>query len=213
MLPPIASLLTSTVDHPGSVSLVIFLPYCNLNCFACHNRELVEGRVEFLPTERLLWELENNFLFDLIVITGGEPVLHGKSLLELIDLIRRERGDVPIRVDSNGSLPDLLELVAGSVDGFAIDVKAPPSRREEYELVVGRSFNAEDLIRSVEIAAELPYTIFRTVRYPWLTEVEIEEIRRFLAVHGKGRPHFVNPYFDPRDSGPTSRFLKESARA
>ncbi len=192
----VASILTSSLDHPGSLSLSIYLPHCNLDCISCHNRELARGEVPNLPIEDLIWELENNFLVDLVVISGGEPTVHGKKLLDLIELIRSIR-DIPIRVDTNGFLPEVMELIADRVDGFALDIKAPPLNREKYELIVRRRYEPERLIRSVRVAADLPYTIFRTVRYPWLTDSDIEEIRDFLAVYGGGRPHFINPYLDP----------------
>lgn len=194
MLPKIASVFTSVSEHPGRISLAIFLPFCNFNCVACHNKEIVEGRFEEVPIEKFLLELENNRIADIIVVSGGEPALHGLRLLELVRLIRRVRGDLQIRVDSNGSLPRVLKAVSDYVDGFAIDVKAPPFNKEKYERVIRRKFDPEKLIESIEIAADLPLTIFRTVKYPWLSESEIEEIRAFLSDFGK--PHLLNPYFE-----------------
>lgn len=205
-LPKIASLLTSMIDHPGRISLNIYLPYCNFDCIGCHNRDIARGRFVEVPLEKLLWELDNNFIVDMVIITGGEPTLHGKKLLNLIELIRERRGDIPIRIDSNGSLPDILELVASHVDGFAIDIKAPPFDRDKYERTIRAKFCPQNLVRSVEIAAKLPYTIFRTVKYPWLTEEDLEEIKRFVSIYGGGKPHLVNPYFEPlvEDSLPTN---------
>jgi pyruvate formate lyase activating enzyme len=195
-LPKIASLLTSTIDHPNRISLNIYLPYCNFNCIGCHNRDIAEGRFSEVPPEKLLWELDNNFIIDIVIITGGEPTLHGVKLLNLIELIRKRRSDLPIRVDSNGSLPDVLELIADHVDGFAIDIKAPPFSKDKYERTIRAGFCPDDFIRSVKIAARLPYTIFRTVKYPWLTEEDLKEIREFVSVYGEGKPHLVNPYFE-----------------
>lgn len=196
MLPKIAAVFTSAIDHPGKVSLNIFLPYCNFNCIACHNRELVEGRFEEIPLDKLIWELENNFIADMVVISGGEPTIYGRGLLELIKLIRRKRSDILVRVDSNGSLPEIMELLVGFVDGFAIDIKAPPLEKEKYEMTIRRDFNLDSLIRSVKIAAQLSHTIFRTVKYPWLSEGDIEKIKDFLSIHGGEKPYIVNPYFE-----------------
>lgn len=196
MLPRIASLLTSTIDHPGRVSLNIYLPYCNFDCIGCHNYELAKGIFEEVPLDRLFWELENNYIVDMVIITGGEPTLHGDMLIELVDLIRRKRGDLPIRVDSNGSIPSMIEALSRKVDGFAIDIKAPPFDRRKYERIIRARYCPEKLVRSVEIASELPYTIFRTVKYPVLTNEDLEEIRRFVSAYGKGRPYYVNPYFE-----------------
>jgi pyruvate formate lyase activating enzyme len=197
MLPKIASVTTSVIDHPGRVSLVIFLPYCNYNCIACHNRELVEGKFEEVPLEELLWGLERNSLIDMLIISGGEPTIYGDSLLELIKILRIKRGDLPIRVDTNGSLPKVMKIIADYIDGFALDVKAPPLRREMYERIIRREFDLESFMEAVEIASGLPYTIFRTVRYPWLREEDIGEIREFLSRYGGGKPHIINPYFEP----------------
>lgn len=77
--------------------------------------------------------------------------------------------------------------------GFAIDIKAPPFDVKKYEYVIRRSFNPEMFLESVKVASLLPYTIFRTVKYPWLTENDIEEIRDFVKKYGNGRPHYLNP--------------------
>lgn len=199
MLPKIASVFTSISEHPNRITLNIFLPYCNFNCIACHNRDLVEGEFEEVPMERFIWELENNMIAEMIVVSGGEPAIHGPGLLELVKLLRSLRGDLPIRIDSNGSLPEVLELISEQVDGFAVDVKAPPLNVEKYERIIRRKFQPEKLLRSIEIAADLPLTVFRTVKYPWLSESDIEEIRAFLSHYGK--PHIILPYFEPLGLG------------
>ncbi|MGC8995614.1 MAG: radical SAM protein [Thermoplasmata archaeon] len=195
-LPRIAGILVSGIDHPSHVSLNIYLPYCNFNCRNCHNHKIARGEFDEIPIENLLWELENNFIADMVIITGGEPTIHGEKLLNLIKLIRTKRPDLIIRVDSNGSFPDIIKKVSEFVDGFAIDIKAPPLNEKKYEYTTRKKFNPSLLVESVKIAADLPYTIFRTVKYPWLTEEDIEEIRSFLEKYGKGRPYYINPFFD-----------------
>ena len=32
---------TSFVDYPGVISSVVFTPYCNMNCWYCHNRHIL----------------------------------------------------------------------------------------------------------------------------------------------------------------------------
>jgi pyruvate formate lyase activating enzyme len=34
---------SSTIDFPGLISCVLFTRGCNLDCFYCHNRELLSG--------------------------------------------------------------------------------------------------------------------------------------------------------------------------
>jgi len=195
-LPKLAGILTSGIDHPGHISLNIYLPYCNFNCRQCHNYKIARGVFEEVPYEQLLWELENNFVVDMVIITGGEPTLHGEKLLNLVKLIREKRKDLLIRIDSNGSKPEVIKLVSNYVDGFAIDIKAPPFEKEKYEFTIRTKFNIDAFLASVKIAAELPYTIFRTVKYPWLTEEDLEKIRDFVKAYGGGKPYYVNPFVE-----------------
>jgi len=195
-IPKIAGLLTSTIDHPGYISLNIYLPFCNYNCRSCHNHKIAKGIFEEVPLKTLIWELENNRIIDMVIITGGEPTLHGKKLLNLIDTIRKKRDDLLIRVDSNGSLPNIIEKIAPYVDGFAIDIKAPPFNTEKYEFTIRRKFDRDKLIQSVLIASDLPLTIFRTVKYPWLSEQDIEEIKNFVKNYGKNKPYYINPFYE-----------------
>ncbi|MEM3368703.1 MAG: radical SAM protein [Thermoproteota archaeon] len=178
--PKIAGLLTSGIDHPNHVSLNIYLPYCNFNCRQCHNYKIARGEFEEVSYEQLLWELENNFIVDMVIITGGEPTIHGEKLLNLTKLIKEKRKDLILRVDSNGSKPEVVKLVSSYVDGFAIDIKAPPFKKEKYEFTIRTNFNVDALLESIKVAAELPYTIFRTVKYPWLTESDLKEIKDFV---------------------------------
>ncbi|MGC8688936.1 MAG: radical SAM protein [Thermoplasmata archaeon] len=195
-IPKIAGILTSGIDHPSHISLNIYLPYCNFNCRNCHNYKIAKGIFEEIPYEKLLWELENNLIVDMVIITGGEPTLHGEKLINLIKLIKNKRPELIIRVDSNGSLPDIIEKVSHYVDGFAIDIKAPPLDEKKYEYTIRKKFYSASLIESVKIASNLPYTIFRTVKYPWLTENDVEEIKLFLNKYGKGKPYYINPFFN-----------------
>ena len=195
-LPKIAGILISGIDHPDHVSLNIYLPYCNFNCRDCHNYKIARGEFVEVPYKKLLWELENNFVIDMVIITGGEPTLHKENLLNLIKLIKGKRKDLIIRVDSNGSMPEVIKLISNYVDGFAIDIKAPPFNKEKYEFTIRTHFDVNSLIESIKIACELPYTIFRTVKYPWLTEDNVREIREFVKNYGKGKPYYVNPFFE-----------------
>ncbi len=132
------------------------------------------------------------------VITGGEPTLHRQRLVNMVKLIRQKRPDLLIRIDSNGSMPEVLTSLSDVVNGFAIDIKGPPFEREKYEYTIRVRFSVEKLIESVKIASKLPETIYRTVKYPWLSDKDIEKIKEFVKIYGEGRPYFVNPFVAPQ---------------
>ena len=74
---PVAGLVrTSTVDFPGFLAAVVFVPGCNFSCFYCHNRRLLEPGGEQIAPEELMGFLNRRRgLLEGIVITGGEPLL------------------------------------------------------------------------------------------------------------------------------------------
>ena len=65
---------TSTIDFPGVLSCVVFVRRCDMNCFYCHNREIIAGSAgEFLPETEILAFLEKRQgLLDGVVVSGGE---------------------------------------------------------------------------------------------------------------------------------------------
>ena len=81
----VAFIKTSLIDFPGRLASVLFLPGCNFRCPYCHNAGLVDERqarvadelvemgefLEFLDRRRAL--------VSGVVISGGEPLLHGET--------------------------------------------------------------------------------------------------------------------------------------
>lgn len=201
-LPKIVSMFTSFIEHSGMTSLVIFLPGCNWRCIYCHNYEIVLDLIdEEVEIDELRWELERNRLIDLVIISGGEPTIHGRKLINLVKLIKRLRPDLKIRIDTNGSNPEILREVEGLIDGFAVDVKAPPDDVEKYSMIIGTRFDRERFMESIKISKRLPLTIYRTVRYPCLTDEDLERIRCFVEEDCGGKPHYIlelNPVRMPR---------------
>ena len=194
-LPRIVSILTSFIDHPGKISLVIYLPGCNWRCIYCHNYEVVLDIVgKEVGKEEFRWELENSKLIDLVVISGGEPTIHGEKLLNLVKLIKDLRPDLKIRIDTNGSNPEVLSRVGSSIDGVALDIKAPPDDVEKYSMIIGAKFDREKFMKSIEIAKDLPLTIYRTVKYPCLTDEDLAKIKRFVEESCGGKPHYITEF-------------------
>ncbi len=144
---------TSFVDYPGKVASVIFTGGCNFRCPYCYNIDLVlPERLKELPDieeERALKELERrkNFI-DGVVITGGEPLLHRDKLIRLVEKIK-DLG-LPVKIDTNGSLPTVLEKLLSIADYIALDVKATPN---EYPLLGG---NWKEVERSIELLKSSP---------------------------------------------------------
>ncbi len=202
---------TTFKDHPGIFSAVLYtkIHQCNLNCYQCHNRHYFKGEEEFFTEGELREKLKMLKLLgvELVIVSGGEPTLEDR-LEEGLRVIKEE--NFPVRVDTNGTRPERVEKLIENrlIDGLAVDVKIPllddytPDQLKRFMRIL---FSREDLEPSavynyskklritIEIIKRypLPYTIFRTVKYPLLTESEIELIRKEL----KSSPHQVNPFY------------------
>ena len=117
----------------------------------------------------------------------------------------------PVRIDTNGTLPERMEELIKKelADGFALDIKIPLKNEyseEELKRFKKILFSREDVsdekfwnyVNSVRESLELlkkhslPYNIHRTVRYPLLTESDLELIKNQV----KFLPHQVNPFYD-----------------
>ncbi|RKQ60333.1 pyruvate formate lyase activating enzyme [Thermovibrio guaymasensis] len=202
---------TTFKDHPGVFSAALYtkIHQCNLNCYQCHNRHYFKGEEEFFTEKELREKLKMLKLLgvELVIVSGGEPTLEDR-LEEGLRVIKEE--NFPVRVDTNGTCPERVEKLIKNrlIDGLAVDVKIPllddytPDQLKRFMRIL---FSREDLEPSavynyskklritIEIIKRytLPYTIFRTVKYPLLTESEIELIRKEL----KSFPHQVNPFY------------------
>jgi len=170
----------SFIDYPGKMAAVIFTPGCNLNCYYCHNRSLIQGDSvkSFYHHDVVLDFLKKRSGFlDGVVITGGEPTLQKG----LEDFIRRIRGlGYAIKLDTNGTNPNMLQelIKKGLLDYVAMDIKASQNR---YEEICGTKVIWEDIYRSIQILlkGDIEYE-FRTTLAPDLTEQDLLEMARMI---------------------------------
>ena len=135
----------STVDFPGVLACVVFLRGCDLNCFYCHNRRLIEGADHSGDlTEAQLWDFleKRRGLLDGVVFSGGEPTLYP----ELPEALARARAlGYRVKLDTNGQNPDRVAeiLRRGLIDYAAVDVKGSA---EDYAALFGGGADALDRV-------------------------------------------------------------------
>ena len=172
----------SLVDFPGKLAAVIFLQGCNFKCGYCHNPALValEGP-EALGQEEVLDYLKSRKdKLEGVVITGGEPTIHG----DLAGFIKRISGiGLKVKLDTNGSNPKFLkEIISeGLLDYVAVDIK---TSFRKYHLVSKSETAAACVAETVEIclSSNIPYEL-RTTCVPGIVEEDdLHDIGR--AVRG-----------------------------
>lgn len=118
------------VDYPGKLAAVFFVSGCNFRCGFCHNAGLMARHREGITWARLRAACRNfadNWV-DAAVISGGEPTLHP----ELASCIERLKSfGWAVKLDTNGSQPEVLDALLPQLDYVAMDVKAGFSRYGE----------------------------------------------------------------------------------
>jgi len=172
----------SMIDYPGKLSAIIFTKGCNFRCGYCHNPELADFKCNargLVSEEEVLGFLKNRkSKLDAVTVTGGEPTLQP----DLIDFLRKiKKIGFLIKLDSNGSNPDILEKVIkeGLADYIAMDIKAP---LERYKDVVNFSVDPERIKRSIDLIKRsgVDYEFRTTVVKSQLSEDDFEKIGNLI---------------------------------
>ncbi len=210
---------TSLIEYPGKIASVVFFGGCNLYCPFCHNPELV--RPDLLADQYTLsadivldrLKARDGFI-EGVSITGGEPLL-SPGLSDFILSVRRETG-LPVKLDTNGTLPKRLREVLDLVDYVAMDLKAAPGA---YGKATGGHARFDDVVESLEMIRALPAYEIRTTMVPGI--VDKEGVERILRTHGPFQRYVLQRFRGGktlsdayRDLPPYPKgYLEETARA
>ena len=187
----------SLCDFPGRSSAVVFTQGCNFRCPFCHNGSLIPVDA---PSESLIPESEVfEFLkgrrgqLDGVVISGGEPTIQP----DLIAFLRTVKAlGYPIKLDTNGTRPDVLSAVLGDalVDFVAMDVKAPS---HGYNRLTGVRAPVNAVRESLSIIAKsgLPHEFRTTFVEQLLSADDIGAIREMIPAESLHRLHEFRPEY------------------
>ncbi|MGA2378241.1 MAG: anaerobic ribonucleoside-triphosphate reductase activating protein [Spirochaetia bacterium] len=101
----------SLSDFPGFISAIVFTRGCGFRCPYCHNPELVEPSryaEEFPLNEVKEFLLSRRGRLQGVVVTGGEPTLHG-DLPAFLDELKHM--GFAVKLDTNGTNPLMLQQI------------------------------------------------------------------------------------------------------
>jgi len=167
---------TSTVDYPDKLASVVFTGGCNWRCPFCYNIDLVLPerlkQLSDIPENEIISQLKRRqgFIHG-VVITGGEPTIWGDRLISFIKRVRKET-NLLIKLDTNGSNPDVVQELLPYLDYIAIDFKTGP---EKYHILGG---NFETVQKTFSIVQDVPHEIRLTLAM--ITEEDLEQMLPYL---------------------------------
>lgn len=187
----------STTDWRGKLCSVIFVPGCNFSCGYCFSHQLIlhPASLPKIPEAEIftfLSEKQNNI--QAVLVTGGEPTLHGSRLMQFLE--QAQNIGLLTRIETNGSNPFMIRTLVENdlVDSVVLDIKAPlyPDR---YLQATGKTAVLSKIKRSIFFVMKsgIDYE-FRTVMIPEKTTLrDIQSIARSI----RGAKRFVLQQFTP----------------
>lgn len=138
---------TTFIDYPEKIACIVFTQGCNFRCGYCHNPELFENKEPVLSVPAFFEFLnKRKGKLDGVVITGGEPTLHGKDLIEFIKEVKSF--GFLVKLDTNGTHPDVLQelLNENLLDYIAMDIKAPLAK---YKTITQTDIDTKIIKKSI----------------------------------------------------------------
>jgi len=189
------------VDYPGRLAAMFFTSGCNRRCGYCHNAGLLADRQAGLSFERIEEACEkfSDDWVEAVVISGGEPTL-APDLPVIINLFHSY--GFKVKLDTNGSRPEVLERLLGELDYIAMDVKIG---LDSYPALTGFT-DTERILRSVHLLKNDTenYEFRTTVIEPLHTDEEMRRIGEII----QGAKRYVLQPFVPRDDLPDEKLRK-----
>lgn len=165
---------TSLLDFPGKICAIVFTAGCNFRCGYCHNPELVRP-VTLVKDIFDFLKLRAGKL-DGVVISGGEPCIHN-DLPEFI--LRIKELGYAVKLDTNGSFPEMLEKVLPHLDYAAMDIKAP---LEKYNSIINVCCDTKKISNSINLIKNsgIDYEFRTTVVKSQLDYDDFEKIGKLI---------------------------------
>lgn len=207
-------IVNSFVDYPGNIASVVFTPGCNMNCWYCHNRDIISETKGGYDEDKILKEIDTRKKFlDGVVITGGEPTLQ-KDLLAFAEKVKKL--GLKVKLDTNGTNCAVIKKMVqeGLVDYIAMDIKAPFDKYNKVTIVK----DIEEIKKSVKYIMECGINYeFRTTFAPNLTVDDIVEIcksiqgAQMFALQGYRVPHYLDENKVPPHKNSLFEEVKEKA--
>lgn len=173
-----------TVDGPG-IRFVLFLQGCNLECKYCHNRDTWDingGKYKSLDEiiEKVL-EYKNYIIPSGggVTVTGGEPLLQVKFLIEFFKGLKKE--GISTCIDTSGmvEITEDIKEVLKLTDLVLLDIKHIDN--EKCKELVGRS-NKQELKFAKYLSDNNVKMWIRQVLIPGYTdnEEDLLELKKFI---------------------------------
>ncbi len=191
---PIYSLTPFTLlDYPHKSACILWFAGCNMRCLYCYNPEIVFGKGTLSFEKALDFLKSRKQLLDAVVFSGGECLLHKKSISFVAEV--KKMGFL-VKIDTNGSQPKVLEelIKKEHIDYVALDFKAMPENFEK--ITQSKLFIPFEKSLLLLLQSGISFEVRTTVHSELLKKNDIQQMISYLEKIGYvGNyyiQHFVN---------------------
>ena len=188
-----------TVDGPG-IRFVLFLQGCHLQCKYCHNRDTwnMNGG-EYKSLDDIFEKIMKykNYIYPNggVTVTGGEPLLQVKFLIELFEKLKKE--NIHTCIDTSGmvALTDDIKKLLSLTDLVLLDIKHIDS--EKFKNLVGFN-NEKELAFARYLSDNNIHMWIRQVLVPGYTDDELDllKLKDFISSLNTVDKVEILPYHD-----------------
>lgn len=188
-----------TVDGPG-IRFVLFLQGCHLQCKYCHNRDTWDmNGGEYKSLDNIFEKIMKykNYIYPNggVTVTGGEPLLQVKFLIELFEKLKKE--NIHTCVDTSGmvALTDDIKKLLSLTDLVLLDIKHIDS--EKCKNLVGFN-NEKELAFARYLSDNNIHMWIRQVLVPGYTddEQDLLKLKNFISSLNTVDKVEILPYHD-----------------
>ncbi|KKN35792.1 hypothetical protein LCGC14_0780060 [marine sediment metagenome] len=171
----------STKDLPNKASMVLLTVGCNFNCAFCHNKYLLQENVgREYSIQELVDKIKSNLLVSGVSIIGGEPTLQ-EDLHEFCKEVKKT--GKYLSIDTNGSNPEMIKLIAPYINRVALDLKGP-LKLDILKKITGVNVDLGKIFETIEFVNSykaIDFEIRTTYVENLLSSENIEEIVKYLT--------------------------------
>ncbi|MFA6137314.1 MAG: anaerobic ribonucleoside-triphosphate reductase activating protein [Sulfurimonas sp.] len=186
-------------DFPDTIACIIWFSGCNMLCSYCHNLDLVYESEKNLSMDEVL-----NFLktrekkLEGVVFCGGEPTLY-PNILELSQRIKSM--GFKIKLDTNGSKPEVIHKLLQYLDFVALDFKS--TELKFLEITHSKLYSKFEESLDLLLSSSVDFEVRTTYHSELLSYENINEMIDFLEKKEYKNRYFIQPYMAQQ------RFIKE----
>lgn len=116
----IVGMQESFIDYPDEICVMLFTKTCTWDCVNCHNKHNLLNADEIPMSEIVDYLKKSSPLITHVTISGGEPC-DDPGIIKLVKTVH-DLG-FKIKLDTNGSKPNVLKELLPYLSVVAMDVK------------------------------------------------------------------------------------------